>query len=403
MAFIKPHSTPIYSQRLAVIYTMALILHKRYDTWGRRRNPDDWSYDDVPTSHIFDRGFTGHQHLDQFGLINMNGRVYDPKLGRFLSPDNNIQAPDNPQNYNRYAYALNNPLKYTDPSGYEYQPHQDDKNWNQSALYNTMMGQRINDGFNWMYSMMDIQTQWLHMGAQRFNDLYGMGAFSTMTSLHNFKNALKNSGSYHFTGEGAQNLFGMMQQGSVDGFNLYDVEAFGRHTIVSSQGDIGLIEFGQSGGIGFSNPTASVFMSTAEIGLSNKDQFGLLSIFGGVLGVMRETFYSEKFGTWLGKDFKLRSLSWGGNGITGGKFKFARRTGRYFKWAGTAAGLYGIYEIERQFSNNDINQTQRFVEQISNGIGFIPTYGTAWSIGWELGKNYGPSTWFGDNDYKWFE
>ena len=113
----EPHSTPIYSQRLAVIYTMALIFHKRYDTWGRRRNPDDWSYDDVPTSHIFDRGFTGHQHLDQFGLINMNGRVYDPKLGRFLSPDNNIQAPDNPQNYNRYAYALNNPLKYTDPSG----------------------------------------------------------------------------------------------------------------------------------------------------------------------------------------------------------------------------------------------------------------------------------------------
>ncbi len=88
-----------------------------FDAWGQRRNPDDWSYNNVPTSHIFDRGFTGLQHLDRFGLINMNGRVYDPKLGRFLSPDPVIQSPDNPQNYNRYSYVLNNPLKYKDPDG----------------------------------------------------------------------------------------------------------------------------------------------------------------------------------------------------------------------------------------------------------------------------------------------
>ena len=43
------------------------------------------------------------------------------------------------------------------------------------------------------------------------------------------------------------------------------------------------------------------------------------------------------------------------------------------------------------------------IEQISNGIGFIPTYGTAWSIGWNLGQKIGPSTWYGTNDYKWFE
>lgn len=59
----------------------------------------------------------GHEHLSYFGLINMNGRMYDPLQGRFLSPDNYIQSPDNPQNYNRYSYCLNNPLKYTDPSG----------------------------------------------------------------------------------------------------------------------------------------------------------------------------------------------------------------------------------------------------------------------------------------------
>ena len=47
----------------------------------------------------------------------MNGRLYDPLLGRFLSPDNNVQLPDFSQNFNRYSYALNNPLKYTDPDG----------------------------------------------------------------------------------------------------------------------------------------------------------------------------------------------------------------------------------------------------------------------------------------------
>lgn len=83
-----------------------------YDVWGGR----DAQY--VFCSDFgMDRGFCGHEHIDDLGLINMNGRIYDPQLGRFLSPDPFVQAPTNPQNYNRYAYCLNNPLKYTDPSG----------------------------------------------------------------------------------------------------------------------------------------------------------------------------------------------------------------------------------------------------------------------------------------------
>ncbi|MCQ2307065.1 MAG: hypothetical protein MJ000_05830 [Bacteroidales bacterium] len=72
---------------------------------------------DCTDEPLFDRGFTGHEHLYNFGLINMNGRVYDPLMSSFLSPDNYVQCPDNPQNFNRYAYCLNNPLRYTDPSG----------------------------------------------------------------------------------------------------------------------------------------------------------------------------------------------------------------------------------------------------------------------------------------------
>jgi RHS repeat-associated protein len=88
-----------------------------FDSWGHRRNPSDWSQWENGTSYITDRGFTGHQHMDLFGLINMNGRIYDPDLGRFISPDPYVQMPNNSQNFNRYSYALNNPLVYTDPSG----------------------------------------------------------------------------------------------------------------------------------------------------------------------------------------------------------------------------------------------------------------------------------------------
>lgn len=88
-----------------------------FDPWGRRRNPLDWSYNNIPTSFFINRGFTGHEHLDQFSLINMNGRIYDPFLAMFISPDNFVQSPTTSIGFNRYSYCLNNPLIYTDPTG----------------------------------------------------------------------------------------------------------------------------------------------------------------------------------------------------------------------------------------------------------------------------------------------
>lgn len=80
-----------------------------YDAWGKQT---------VTMNKIgFIRGYCGHEMLNDYQIINMNGRLYDPVLGRFLSLDNYVQTPDFSQNYNRYSYCLNNPLKYTDPSG----------------------------------------------------------------------------------------------------------------------------------------------------------------------------------------------------------------------------------------------------------------------------------------------
>lgn len=90
-----------------------------YDSWGRRRNPDDLTYtlSSAASPLYFDRGYTGHEHLDRFGLINMNGRMYDPVLARVLSPDNYVPSASSVQDFNRYTYALNNPHKFVDPDG----------------------------------------------------------------------------------------------------------------------------------------------------------------------------------------------------------------------------------------------------------------------------------------------
>ncbi len=86
------------------------VTEYRYEAWGGRVLVSG-------EKGLTDRGYTGHEHLEPLGLIDMNGRIYDPTLARFLSPDPYVQAPDFTQGFNRYSYCLNNPFKYTDPSG----------------------------------------------------------------------------------------------------------------------------------------------------------------------------------------------------------------------------------------------------------------------------------------------
>jgi len=90
-----------------------------FDPFGSRRVTTDWS-DPIGllVGQLSTRGFTGHEHMDNLGIIHMNGRVYDPKLGRFLSADPFIQNATSSQAYNRYSYVQNNPMAATDPSGY---------------------------------------------------------------------------------------------------------------------------------------------------------------------------------------------------------------------------------------------------------------------------------------------
>jgi len=94
-----------------------IVRRYAYDPWGVRRDADNWNAKDNGVNLIVNRGYTGHEHLDAFGIINMNGRVYDPLTAMFFSPDPYVQAPGNWLNYNRYGYCYGNPFSYTDPSG----------------------------------------------------------------------------------------------------------------------------------------------------------------------------------------------------------------------------------------------------------------------------------------------
>lgn len=89
-----------------------------YDPWGKRRQYNGSSTDDNVAGDEVRRGFTGHEMLDELDLVHMNGRVYDPFVGRFLSGDPIIQDPLNGQNYSRYTYVFNNPTNLTDPTGF---------------------------------------------------------------------------------------------------------------------------------------------------------------------------------------------------------------------------------------------------------------------------------------------
>ena len=95
------------------VLVSSLTIHG-FGPWGNARNGS------TIASQLADgqRGFTGHEHLAELGIIHMNGRLYDPVLGRFLQADPIIQAPHNAQSHNRYSYVLNNPLSFTDPSGF---------------------------------------------------------------------------------------------------------------------------------------------------------------------------------------------------------------------------------------------------------------------------------------------
>jgi RHS repeat-associated protein len=113
------HTDHIGSVSVITDETGAVVERMAYDPWGKRRFTNGTAdTNDTIVGLTTDRGYTEHEELDELGIIHMNGRIYDPTIGRFMSADPFIQAPYELQSHNRYAYVFNNPLLFTDPSGY---------------------------------------------------------------------------------------------------------------------------------------------------------------------------------------------------------------------------------------------------------------------------------------------
>ena len=135
-----------------------LLEEHRYSAWGLRTSST--------ANPRLRRGFTGHEHLAQFGLIDMQARLYDPHLGRFLAPDSYVQAPEMSMNFNRYAYCMNNPLKYVDPTG-------------EVSIVAVLIGAAIGGTINLIANWKKIDNVW--EGIASFAVGAGAGALTAVT------------------------------------------------------------------------------------------------------------------------------------------------------------------------------------------------------------------------------
>jgi RHS repeat-associated protein len=237
-----------------------LLYEYSYDPWGRMRNVTSWTNyapGSEPSLFVAARGFTGHEHLPWFNLINMNGRIYDPLVGQFLSPDNHVQAPYFTQSLNRYVYCVNNPLRFTDPSGER-----------------TILGRFFNwigeqGAKPWIRALVSLPTMLsVAPGEVLTMDAMSGGGFVTNYIQGGFSKGFQGVGNYftingqmfdtgtetkgwgrrllsRFTYEGLNTLIGNTAATLINSSGLVnDIQYYRGATVLRTRGDYGAITFG---------------------------------------------------------------------------------------------------------------------------------------------------------------
>ena len=96
----------------------AVVQRLSYDAWGKQRNPNGTDATCGTITSPTARGFTNQEQIPAGCMVNLNARIYDPTLGKFMAPDPTVPDPFDGQAFNRYAYVTNNPLSFTDPTGF---------------------------------------------------------------------------------------------------------------------------------------------------------------------------------------------------------------------------------------------------------------------------------------------
>jgi RHS repeat-associated protein len=220
-----------------------VVAEYSFDAWGRRRNPTDWSYTLTSQPALFaGRGFTSHEHLPWFNLINMNGRMYDPLVGRFLSPDSEVQGPTLTQSYNRYSYCLNNPLRYIDLTGntlYQYTSNQGvPMDLNCFPVDDLGNGGGSGAGENWYSTYINVLFHdnsisldqfWKHYDRQLYIrdgkvEVYDSSNYSYVDPATKGKDDSTNSHSYIFLGICDEVSEGILQQNPNGRYSVYEID-----------------------------------------------------------------------------------------------------------------------------------------------------------------------------------
>ena len=353
------------------------VERRHFDAWGNITSY--WNAEGkttVPAEGILlDRGYTGHEHLLSVGLINMNARLYDPALHRFLQPDNFVQDPFNTQNFNRYGYVLNNPLLYIDPTG-EY--GEEGLTPNQQRGLGGLLGSL---GYTIKENWPEIKD-WIGRNAKSTGQWFEKQGRSVGQWFSKQYNSIKE----WFQGSGATQRVVITTRAE---FNTYVSNAVG--TLMQNSRNQFAPYQNQSA------PYQNQFVPQEGKAPGWEIYAGALTTIG------NELYYSETYGTWMGKNFKIYKQNWGGNGITGGKNKFAKATANRIAWAGNVLGFWNAAVIEIERRNGEISNTQSILEQGTNAfstLGGIP--GLASAIGWELGRFTTGMEWYQESTYRYW-
>ncbi len=258
-----------------------------------------------------------------------------------MSADPFIQAPGQWMNYDRYAYAMNNPLFYSDPTGYKWK-------WNYLNP-----GYWLSEGVQWLNdNTTGLREKMVDIGIPDFN----VGYNTSQGSFHNIGNS---DNIYH-------NQLGNDYGGVV---NDAIGDAFGREAYVS--GNSSLLE-------GISS------LSYGQI------SFGILTFIGkkGMSVIEGEVIRQTAFNAQIANpNFKSNEIPYASFRSPG----WLRFVG---KWGGSVLSAWSAFDINDQFKTGQITESEMWREQGSNAVGALPIVGTGWTMGWEAGRIISNTSWY---------
>jgi RHS repeat-associated protein len=352
-----------------------------FDAWGCFRDPETWTQWETPhtVTPMFDRGYTGHEHMTAFGLINMNGRCYDPLTSHFLSVDAYVQDPTNAQAFNRYAYCAYNPLRYTDPTG-----------WSYCTGPGNGVNPNLNTGGSTMYHCDDpndmLWGKTVHPCSS--GEINGINYSSSGYTIGNGC-VIGNVPPSHLrairawqnnpckeTSQALEDLGITVNVGCIYG-SVNDVEGF-RASIYSWTDGAGQSYNAQVLDYvgGNENSWYSMTNRTPDsYGNENtRIATGLLNSFGLYSSIEADLSYNEVLGYWRGKNGQFNNMRFNGNTYTGGKFKYAKAISERFRRASgilNAAGL--LVSMGQFYSAESIDDKIKYGADIVFGaVGFLP-------------------------------